>query len=151
MDAGNLKEFAEPFGLLRCKGSILYSLVQQTGHDEAQRLFEMSIKAHCARHAKESVTGNLGDCEGGCGCRGGVCPPYPISSPVIRVGNVDDATFNGSGEKVDMMAPMADTQHVDDGDVDNMASQHNDVSHDEYNDDDVTHIDTKSLLPTTEL
>ena len=104
----------------------------------------MSIKAHCARHAKDHAKGSLGDCKGGCACRGGGCPPNPKSSPVIRVGNGDVID-----EKVDdEMAPKSDIQHDDD---DNLTSQHNDVTHDEYNDEDITRIDTETLLPTTEL
>ena len=136
LDAGNLKEFDEPYRLLRCKGTILYSLVHQTGHDEAQRLFEMSIKAHCARHTKEAATGSIGDCQGGCGCKGGVCPPNPIASPlpVIKVEN------------------EIDTQHLQNMDDDvMMTSQQNDVGNDDYDDNDVSPVDTATLLPTTEL
>ncbi len=42
LDAGRIKEFDEPFNLLENKESALYSLVQQTGQNEAENLYEIA-------------------------------------------------------------------------------------------------------------
>lgn len=69
LDAGNLTEFDEPYVLLRCRNSMLYSLVAQTGHQEAQNLFVMAIKAHTLRHKKAKITdAHMGDCGECCNC-----------------------------------------------------------------------------------
>lgn len=48
---------------------MLYSLVAQTGHQEAQNLFVMAIKAHTLRHKKAKITdAHMGDCGECCNC-----------------------------------------------------------------------------------
>lgn len=109
LDAGVLKEFDEPYNLLRCKGSILYNLVSQTGHDEAQRLFEMTVLAHTSRCSKlDEELGCLGDCHGGCPClRAGRCGEVEASTVGIVIDTVaaDDAPvhvhFNLADEQAD--------------------------------------------------
>ena len=53
LDAGYLKEFNEPYNLLRCRNSLLYQLVAQTGHAEAQKLFDIARKKYLERHPKK--------------------------------------------------------------------------------------------------
>ena len=170
MDAGNLKEFEEPYRLLRCKGTLLYGLVQQTGHDEAQRLFEMAIKAHCDRHKKAHASGNLGDCQGGCKCKGGVCPPVPVPIPSLEivisksveksenVGDINVVSSDVVANNVDLelsndISEEEEKQNINetqetsiDDDTDLTLNSHSDDV-----DDDVNHADTSNLLPTTEL
>lgn len=55
MDAGYLKEFNEPYNLLRCRNSLLYQLVAQTGHSEAQKLFDIARKKYHERHPKKAM------------------------------------------------------------------------------------------------
>lgn len=148
LDAGYLKEFEEPYRLLRCKGTLLYGLVKQTGHDEAQRLFEMAIKAHCDRHKKAHAAGLLGDCQGGCKCKDGVCPdtPMPLPSPEIVVSAISDektqdenpveSAIDESVEQPDQEEVKGETS-VDDTTIDET--------------EDSIHADTSTLLPTTEL
>ncbi|XP_066923803.1 ATP-binding cassette sub-family C member 4-like [Clytia hemisphaerica] len=147
LDAGYLKEFEEPYRLLRCKGTLLYGLVKQTGHDEAQRLFEMAIKAHCDRHKKAHVAGLLGDCQGGCKCKDGVCPvtPMPLPSPEIVVSAISDEKTqdeNPVESAIDQSVEQPDQEEVRETSVD-------DTTIDET--EDSIHADTSTLLPTTEL
>ena len=72
LDAGNLKEFDRPYKLLRCKNSLLFSLVIQTGKCDAQNLFELAYKSYLeATRVDESVlkAGLLGDCNFKCRCK----------------------------------------------------------------------------------
>ena len=72
MDAGNLKEFDRPYKLLRCKNSLLYSLVIQTGKCDAQNLFELAYKSYLeATRVDESElkAGLMGDCNFKCRCK----------------------------------------------------------------------------------
>ena len=72
LDAGNLKEFDRPYKLLRCKNSLLYSLVIQTGKCDAQNLFELAFKSYLeATRADESEVkaGLMGDCNFKCRCK----------------------------------------------------------------------------------
>lgn len=58
LDAGHLKEFNEAYTLLRCRNSLLYQLVAQTGASEAQKLFDIARKKYLQRHpakAKETA------------------------------------------------------------------------------------------------
>ena len=59
LDAGHLKEFNEAYTLLRCRNSLLYQLVAQTGASEAQKLFDIARKKYLQRHpAKAKETSN---------------------------------------------------------------------------------------------
>ena len=72
LDAGNLKEFDRPYKLLRCKNSLLYSLVIQTGKCDAQNLFELAYKNYLeATRVDESEleAGLMGDCNFKCRCK----------------------------------------------------------------------------------
>ena len=67
-----MKEFDRPYTLLRCKNSILYSLVIQTGKCDAQNLFELAYKSYLeATRVDESElkAGLMGDCNFKCRCK----------------------------------------------------------------------------------
>jgi len=55
LDAGSLKEFNEPYTLLRCRNSLLYQLVAQTGPSEAQQLFDITRKKYMERHPQKAI------------------------------------------------------------------------------------------------
>ena len=55
LDAGHLKEFNEPYSLLRCRNSLLYQLVAQTGASEAQKLFDIARKKYMERHPAKAI------------------------------------------------------------------------------------------------
>jgi len=73
LDAGELKEFDKPYKLLRCKNSIFYSLVKQTG--EEVQFFEIAYRSYCKEKMKKNETesemkrGELGDCNSNCRCK----------------------------------------------------------------------------------
>eukprot|EP00794_Sanderia_malayensis_P020176 gene20176-22151_t len=56
LDAGYLKEFNEAYNLLRCRNTLLYQLVAQTGGSEAQKLFEIARKKYIERHPFKAKT-----------------------------------------------------------------------------------------------
>ncbi len=59
-----MKEFDEPYTLLRQRRSVLHQLVAQTGKGEAQNLFDMARRAFEARRKKVSVLDRLEEDEG---------------------------------------------------------------------------------------
>ena len=132
----------------------MYGLVKQTGHDEAQRLFEMAIKAHCDRHKKAHASGLLGDCQGGCKCKDGVCPdtPVPLPSPEIVI--------SASVEKAEEENPIEEEKEEQEKEEEEESPEQpeqeevgetsvDDITMDET--EDSIHADTSTLLPTTEL
>lgn len=155
LDAGYLKEFNEPYHLLRCKRTILYGLVKQTGHDEAQNLFEISIKAHCKRHhisVTELSRGKFGDCGGGCPC--GTCPEegkeevkrVVVSS--IYEGKLEESKSLLREEKSTEEAKMnSEIEEIVEKESDSSKETTSDGVGDEAENPD----DTNLLLPTTEL
>eukprot|EP00795_Rhopilema_esculentum_P002810 gene2810-1037_t len=56
LDAGQLKEFSEAYNLLRCRNSLLYQLVAQTGSSEAQKLFDIARKKYLERHPNKAAS-----------------------------------------------------------------------------------------------
>lgn len=50
LDAGRIKEYDEPYKLLENKESALYSLVQQTGPNEAENLYQIAKQVFFCRN-----------------------------------------------------------------------------------------------------
>ena len=86
----------------------------------------------------------MGDCEGGCGCRDGVCHPFTFSPAAIIIPPPPAITI----EEVNQ-------EQVDQADDNKDVGESIDLSHDIHGDDidvdDDTHADTNALIPTTEL
>eukprot|EP00794_Sanderia_malayensis_P020178 gene20178-22153_t len=53
LDAGRVKEFDEPFSLIRRKTSLLYQLVKQTGNVEALNLLDIAKKCYEAKQGEK--------------------------------------------------------------------------------------------------